>query len=535
MAQTLKEGSSYSLITKEENYEKRQVYFVKLTDSCLKAIEEHSNAGLKIKPIIRFDGQNGFINIPSKTNQDVERKFNFAVSNVLHSDNNPLQECIKQQHSSSNQLISYGPLDQKISIAATGDSFENTRNRMALVEQERKDIRTKEVKFSNVKKGRKSQPHMVTPVGGPPSKLNTKAAPPDTHKVNAIKNPKKINPIVKQNSPKPIGTSNNHAPQVVKKSPIISSKKSPTSTLQKSSPGIGINFTCRERVIHILGLRPHKKHELVTRLQREAMSQKDRNNVTMVLQQVTTLRENQYSLLPQFYASLKVDSWPFYSESEKLIVKRNVVTNKMPDQTSPQVVSSTSKSPEEKLGKRPLEVNNIDHTIKKKKIEHNEEPSSTSISPSKISPPKIEEKCKKVSAISTQPSKENIAQGEESPQTVASTSDSPEYLSYKPITTREQRFQYKRDFQLEYPEYLTVKKNLDAITTKFMELDRSWRRTDKGSPDYLRIQDEIMTAYNRQQQDEKYHKMKLRCEELHQKLSHIKKLVVEYDNHMVNS
>ena len=40
MAQTLVEDRSYNLCTGEEDLDKKHVYFVKLTDSCLKAIEE---------------------------------------------------------------------------------------------------------------------------------------------------------------------------------------------------------------------------------------------------------------------------------------------------------------------------------------------------------------------------------------------------------------------------------------------------------------------------------------------------------------
>ena len=524
MAQTLREGCTYSLITEQENNEKRQVYFVKLTDSCLKAIEEHTHElkiGSKMKSIIRFDdAQSGVVSIPSKYGslQEIDKKFNFAISNVLTSENNPLQECIKQYNWNSDKLLSYGPLEQKISIAATDDCYENTRNRMAQVDQERKDVRTKEIKLSNMKKGKKCQNKVVAP---------------DVHKLTAIKNIKKMNHYT-LNSPKPsVTSSTNHGSPAVlpKKSPIPTTRKSPTSSTNRNSPSIGgKSFTCRERVIHILSLRPHKKPELISRLQKEAMSQKDRNNLAMVLQQVSSHSDNHYALLPQFYADLQIETWPFYSESEKSIVKNNITANKKVDPTSPQLVSSTSKSPEEKLPKRPSLVNN-GHINKKLKVETSEEPSSTSISPSKISDDKTN-----LNTSSPVRNKESKSHGEESPPTVASTSDSPEYLlSYKPITSREQRFQYKRDFQMEYPEYINLKNKLDAVATKFIELDGSLRKTAKGSVEYVRIHEEIMTAYNRQQQDEKYHRMKCRCEELHQKLSHIKRLVVEYDNQMVNS
>lgn len=260
MAQTLREGCSYSLITEQEDNERRQVYFVKLTDSCLKAIEEHTNDLKKnafLKSIIRFeDAQNGVITIPSKCGamQDMEKKFHFGISNVITSENNPLQECIRHCNWNSDELLSYGPLEQKISIAATDDCYENTRNRMAQVEQERKDIRTKEVKLGSMKKGKKCLNKIVTQ---------------DTHKSTAMKNVKKINTHT-TNSPKPSvtsSTSSHISPSVLpKKSPLPNStrKSPPISNSNKNSPVPvpstgGKSFTCRERVIHILALRPHKK------------------------------------------------------------------------------------------------------------------------------------------------------------------------------------------------------------------------------------------------------------------------------------
>lgn len=56
--------------------------------------------------------------------------------------------------------------------------------------------------------------------------------------------------------------------------------------------------------------------------------------------------------------------------------------------------------------------------------------------------------------------------------------------TYKLISSYEQRCQYKRDFQAEYPEYMELKKNVDAVKSKFIELDQSWRRTEKGTIDY---------------------------------------------------
>lgn len=52
MAQTLVEDRSYHLSTAEEDVGKKHVYFVKLTDSCLKAIEEYIQ--YKVRWLISF-------------------------------------------------------------------------------------------------------------------------------------------------------------------------------------------------------------------------------------------------------------------------------------------------------------------------------------------------------------------------------------------------------------------------------------------------------------------------------------------------
>jgi len=70
--------------------------------------------------------------------EDVGKKFHFAVSNLAKpSVNQGILECIKHTDRSTKNLVSYGPLESRISIAASDDVYENTRNRMAQVDQER--------------------------------------------------------------------------------------------------------------------------------------------------------------------------------------------------------------------------------------------------------------------------------------------------------------------------------------------------------------------------------------------------------------
>jgi len=470
MAQILREGCTYSLIAKESDNENRKVYFVKLTDSCLKAIEEYTDdflSGSRMKSIIRFDDTNGgAIIIPNSSVKDVKKTFSFAISNVITSDTNPLQECIKCQYK-SNQLLSYGPLEQKISIAATADCYENTRNRMAQVEQERNDIRTKEIKLGSMKKGRKTLSKTVVTENHHQNNKNSIKPTPPIRKINPPHRP--INPISK---PALSSTSNHGSSPVVSglktKSPPIKSKESPklqttsnfktksppkstdcsklqttsnfktksppkstdspklqtTSNFKTKSPPKSMDspklqtasnfktksppkskdspklqtasnfnspsstttpttaatkdFSCRDRVQHILSLRPHKKPELISRLLREGMTQKDRCSLPMILQQVASYVDHQYTLHSNLFAHLHVDTWPFFNENERNIVKQNISghAGKKPESTSQQVVSSTSKSPPEDIKstlKRPLPPK-PEHVSKKTKIVNNEKP-----------------------------------------------------------------------------------------------------------------------------------------------------------------
>ncbi|XP_065672737.1 RNA polymerase II elongation factor ELL isoform X2 [Hydra vulgaris] len=540
MAYTLTEDCTYSLTKKED--EKKRVYFVKLTDSCLKALEEYvtNKVATQRKPTIKFEGQNGAFTIPCRpgsAGKDVCKKFDFVVSKLISVETNPLQgilECIKH---TKEEFISYGQLEEKLSVAASDDSYEQTRNRMAQVDQERKDVSTKEIKL-DVKKGKKQ--HKSKPIS---SEVERRLSDLKKHNSQTVTlkphNTNQVSPGTNKNSPSlPIksAVSSKNSPlnnkiisSSLTKTPTMNHVASKSSSLNVVTPKSSLinetTLSCRERVIHVLAIKALKKPELMTRLQKEAMSQKDRNNLPMVLKQVSTLQDSELKLIPALYSEVRVDSWPYYTDSERLIVKRNISMQKGNSALSPQMVTSTSKSPEVKVNslKRALDVNS---TLDSKNIKSfgNEEPSSTSSS----SPLHNSAKVRKTESLkeNKKPSYE-----EESPPTVASTSETPEHLvNYKPIITYEQRCQYKRDFQAEYPEYIELKKNCDSITTKFIELDRSWRRQEKGSDEYYRLQNEIIDSYNKQQADEKYKEMKKRCEELHMKLSHIKKLVVDYDN-----
>ena len=55
---------------------------------------------------------------------------------------------------------------------------------------------------------------------------------------------------------------------------------------------------------------------------------------------------------------------------------------------------------------------------------------------------------------------------------------------YKPIRWKEQRRQYKTDFETEYPVYLRLKEKVDAVKIKFKELQEEYNGYKPGTPEH---------------------------------------------------
>lgn len=83
----------------------------------------------------------------------------------------------------------------------------------------------------------------------------------------------------------------------------------------------------RERVIHLLALRPYKKPELLARLNKEGIKEKDKKNLSQVFNTISKLKENAYNLAAHAWHEVQVDDWPFYTPEQREIVrKRNPLT-----------------------------------------------------------------------------------------------------------------------------------------------------------------------------------------------------------------
>ncbi|XP_052039360.1 RNA polymerase II elongation factor ELL3 [Apodemus sylvaticus] len=117
----------------------------------------------------------------------------------------------------------------------------------------------------------------------------------------------------------------------------------------------------------------------------------------------------------------------------------------------------------------------------------------------------------------------------------ASESPSPEevpdyVLQYRAIHSTEQQQAYEQDFETDYAEYRILHARVGAASQRFTELGAEIKRLQRGTPEHKVLEDKIVQEYKKfRKRYPSYREEKHRCEYLHQKLSHIKGLILEFE------
>ncbi|XP_067005383.2 RNA polymerase II elongation factor Ell [Anabrus simplex] len=137
-----------------------------------------------------------------------------------------------------------------------------------------------------------------------------------------------------------------------------------------------------------------------------------------------------------------------------------------------------------------------------------------------------------VSGISSPDSQlENVDQPKTEESAKTADSEYPEYLtSYTTIRNSEQRSRYKADFNADYSEYRDLHAIVETVSRHFAQLEERLRQEKVNSPGWKQIKQQIMREYQENKRNAKHQEAKRRFQYLHEKLSHIKRLVLEYDS-----
>ncbi|CAN8005395.1 unnamed protein product [Ixodes hexagonus] len=685
----LVEGSQYGL-SSQGNYSKNKtLIFVKLTDSALRSIEEYlkykvsrnscfPRLVLLSRESSLLEAQNFSERCPSlffvcscftrvpgiAGGQPQQQRFGFGVSTLEKDAPQGSFECVQQM--GQRALESLGCLLHKMQIHASEDSYEKTRVKMAVVEQESKKNCTKVIKVTSPYVGESVL--SVRPSGSPdpgalfppqhrclPLKRSHVVFSALTGRDNATSAGGHFSGIlrsletrwlcchdagrkVKVKRPQltvPPRQSSSSPPRITFGKPVGQNHNS--NPTPESRSGI-VRRSYRERVIHLLALRPYKKPELLARLMKEGIKEQDRKGLTAVLGQVAVLKDNAYCLARHAWNQV-CDDWPYYTPEEQELLKRhgsrglrrdpfafrmrphNLTPPSENGHHSPPGLHATANSNgsggnhhnhhhhstprtspngqveqkwppyrasfKRKVTSRWREKRNRTErrqcrgrTVRRQRISlcstngggggttngnghsNNTNSSNTTSGTNgvlgSIRPPHSRvlaesnsgnQPCRTL-PTNNPPSEppmpfacHSIPDCPDSPDSRDSrdSRDSgdlqvPEYVTkYVEITNQEQRGRYKADFNAEYEEYKTLHSTVEQVSRRFSDLEDSLRNSREGSDQWNRIKQQIMREYEENKRDQRYQQTRRKFQYLHDKLAHIKRLVVDYDSRPVKS
>ncbi|ELT93871.1 hypothetical protein CAPTEDRAFT_226667 [Capitella teleta] len=546
----LVEGRDYALASSSEGASAlKSVVRVKLTDSALRAIEDfhknkRSNSGSSAA--IRFKGGYGEIQIPDQ--QQNKRSFQFSLSGI-QGDPNGSFECL-QQHASpraSPALASLGDISHNLAIHATDDVYKTTRERMTQAEQESKKSCAQEIK----PRGPRHSSHVIKRKVPPP--------PPPKRPSALDVAPSRAHSMAPRNT---------HSPSAPSKP--LQAVPSPTAApVQRTTNPEVMARPLKERVVHLLAIRPFKKPELIARLQKDGIRDRDRNSLFPILKTVALFnpRDNSYSLLRHLLSEVKED-WPFYTETDRQLLKRRKADGSPaqlspahspaapaaaaaasltasaspaappPQHAPPQKRSPSAMAPSSDYSQPPIKRQRIAHHSAPKtdpktdphapKVTASKQPKTSSVSNSNGGGGLAfsKEKLKLDSPNSLGESQENNNYlGDASPD-----KDAPDFVrQYPNIRSGDQRQKYKKDFNAEYEEYRQLHAKIDRVSNKFRTLVEKIQREEKGSAGYENMKSHIFMEYQTVKNNPKYLEQRKRCDYLYKKLGHIKKQITEFD------
>ncbi|KAK7891347.1 hypothetical protein WMY93_023310 [Mugilogobius chulae] len=498
-----------------------------LTDTALRTLEGYQKlkVSLSQRPTICFTGNQGYLKIPAPTPEypDGFRVFSFYLSNESKDKPQSSFVCVQQYVSGEGKdlLKDKGSIQDKITICATDDSYQTTRERMSQVEKDTWSRSAIEIDPAPGKFVKRKQA-----LG---SEGFNKLSP--SYKRNPAHSPAAQRPLLERVTHLLVSTLNY-------KDQSYSLKEELYRQVQRDWPG----YTEEDRqLIHRLLIRklpplhssqlrsPQSNHssfraagDSPSRLSPAKSVKRPLNPAFLncktpkkqrldVSQDTTTsprTTENSSSQVRVEFVSSPLCS------PHKLGSSTTAVT------ASPQTERTVPASPLSRLIDSPSTETQFTNGHHKKKHKKHKDKERARL------------KSDWIESSPHQKTQDNLKEREQK-----STCDSriteelPDYLiKYKPVTSVEQRQKYQEDFSAEYNQYRALHDHITTVTDMFIQLASKINTLSPGTQEHKLMEDRILQKYKKYKKrfpgyrDEKRH-----CQYLHQKLSHIKGLITDYD------
>ncbi|XP_063709535.1 RNA polymerase II elongation factor Ell isoform X2 [Culicoides brevitarsis] len=619
---TLHTGTSYELSQGSPVInENKEFIYVKLTDSALRAIEEYQRNPSKQGPSIQFLGNEGYLTFPSANG---EQKFSFQINESKDQGPQGSLECVQQN--SQRTLETLGTLPYRMRIQANDDVYETTRHKMAKETENIKTKCTREIKPNEKDIGRKVklkpqfnrvsnipsnsiQQHSSSPLishnnSNVPS-ASAIAVTTTTHSNNSYLSSSLTSASCNNSNSQATQLSNGSANVVAANAAATTTNSSLSSNLHHSnlnssnlsSISSGNNGlvpnrittasnnhnsnnnrsssqrqgntaimkrSIKERLIHLLALRPYKKPELYLKLQNDGIKDKEKHCIATVLKQISFMRDNTYHLHRHIWNDVQED-WPFYEEQDRQTLKRRKPQNLTPplssdggSSTSGQSPTSTHNGSPPPAVKRPPLKSDTCHldgpASKKQRISHyrkdivnqdkirsnvtpnaqESEDSGLSLSYSVLGHEVANRISSSNSVVNGTGMHDDHRNGDYGMDTDNNAyrdnaNDTNDFSNYTKITSVEQRRRYKTEFANDYQEYKILHGKIRNVTSRFAQLENELRNVEHDDRRVREIEKQIYREYEENKRDRMYQQQQQRFNYLHEKLSHIKKLVADYD------
>ncbi|KAM4678587.1 RNA polymerase II elongation factor ELL3 isoform 2-T2 [Discoglossus pictus] len=561
------------------------LYHLKLTDSALRCLRDFQRAQ--------------YIKIPSPApgSDDRLRIFAFYLSRESKDKPQSSFECIRQgtSWSGEKQLSCIGSIQDKITVCATEESYQLTRDRMSQVEKETWSRTAIEIK------------------------------PGDSYRSKGVKiaNKNKVE-VSKEDSP------------CSRRPPVF------LTPAAKKCSRVGIEQRpLQEWLIHLLALKPHRKQDLILRLEKSSALPREQTELMSTLDMVGRLnpKDGSYNLREELFCQVQKD-WMGYTPEEKQHMA-GILSRKQPNISSSQNYQTASHQrshqgsfsyyPNARVksdSKRPAPSESTESDSSKKirtphfggrhlgepQSNHPSIPNTNSNSRQHSGLENIKNPCSVPDNISAFPlqshknlnkngslmknqhketykgpkpcedSEPDKAKLREKPthehkrpdrhkeekkephsseeeeeeddweeealmlerclchpeekQPVKEQSqcseEAPDYFKkYSTITSHEQRQMYEDDFAADYSEYIELHAKVGKVLERFVHLGSKMKKVQQGTVEHKMIENKILTEYKKFKKTYPgYRDEKIRCEYLHHKLSHIKQMILEYEKSM---
>ncbi|XP_068131380.1 RNA polymerase II elongation factor ELL3 isoform X2 [Hyperolius riggenbachi] len=257
-------------------------------------LEKGSGATLP-QPVITFQGNQGYIKIPSPIagSDDRVRVFAFYLSREIKDKPQSSFECIRQgtTWTGEKHLSCIGTIQDKITVCATDESYQLTRDRVSQVEKESWSRTAIEIK------------------------------PEVSHRSKCLKIPGKST-----------AESNTESPPPVPRPPVFL-----TPAAKKCNRVNGERRPLQEWLIQLLALKPYRKHDLIMRLEKSNTFPRDQMELLSALDVVGQLnpKDGKYCLREDLYSQVQKD-WMGYTPEERQHLAGILSSRKYPNISSSQ-------------------------------------------------------------------------------------------------------------------------------------------------------------------------------------------------------